>query len=325
MKGARHEAGTNKSQAASQLVDADCEVLRCSLKREYEGVPEKTIQSSRMRAAPQVTPGPFDQRWYAYVDNKTYGPYSGHDIRTMVAKGEILASDLVSVEGGSSWVQAKDDPVLRLLFVKATGEVRPKGFSAKRGRRINAIAGLLVLVTLGWIAWPYYSAYAIFLAMQDGDTTALENGVNWESVRQGLRGDLNALYLKNAGKEQNDMGRGLAVLFGPAVINQMVEGYVTPQAIGNLIRTGKPTVPSGSAVTGTPATANNHVRLDSSRVAYAFFSGGPLTFRVDVRPDKSIEMQGITTLLFKWSGDWKLARVILPIDEIQEFTAKNAR
>ena len=288
-------------------------------------MPDQTIQSSTVRVSPQ-TLGPFDQRWYAYVDEKTYGPYSGHDIRTMVAKGEILASDLVSAEGSSSWAQAKDDPVLRLLFVKATDDVRPKGTSAKRGRRINAIAGLLFLAILGWIAWPYYSAYALVTAMQEGDTTALENGVNWESVRQGLRGDMNALYLKNASKEQNEMGHGLAVLLGPTLINQMVEGYVTPQAIGNLIRTGKPSVASGSANgTKTASPVNDQLKLDPSRLAYAFFSGGPFTFRVDVRPDKSTELQGIVTLLFKWAGDWKLSRIILPIDELEEFTSKRTR
>jgi hypothetical protein len=286
-------------------------------------VQDHNTHSSDVRGSPQVPLGPFDQRWYAYVDDKTYGPYSGHDIRAMVANGEILASDLVSAEGRSSWVQAKVDPVLRLLFVKATGDVRPKGTSAKRGRRINAVAGLLFLAILSWIAWPYYSAYSLALAMRDGDSTALESGVNWESVRQGLRGDFNAMHLKSAAKEQNDMGRGLAMLLGPTMINQMVEGYVTPQAIGNLIRTGKPAAASGSAASNVASA--NQLALDPSRVAYAFFSGNPFTFRVDLRPDKNTALQSIVTLQFKWAGDWKLARIILPIDEMEDFTSKMSR
>jgi hypothetical protein len=229
-------------------------------------------------------------------------------------------------------IQAKDDPVLRLLFVEESDAERPAKNLAKRGRRINAFAGSIVLLILGWFAWPYYSIYSLASAIRDGDSIALESDINWETVRQGLRADFNAMYLKSMTDQPNEMARGLGVLLGPTLINQVVEGYVTPQAIGNLIRTGKPTnLPANGSVSregtesATPITANeNRDKLDLSRIEYAFFSGNPFTFRVDVRPDKEAQLLGNTTLLFKWLGDWKLTKIILPIDEIGKLVAKPA-
>ena len=46
---------------------------------------------------------------------------------------------------------------------------------------------------------------------------------------------------------------------------------------------------------------------------YAFFSG-PLTFRVDVLPERDPPLRNPVTLVFKWTGDWKLTRIVLPAD-----------
>ena len=63
-----------------------------------------------------LPPHPFDSECYAYVDGRTYGPYSGHQIREMVEQGQIVGSDFVCRAGGSGWVQAKNDPILSTFF-----------------------------------------------------------------------------------------------------------------------------------------------------------------------------------------------------------------
>jgi Protein of unknown function (DUF2939) len=102
----------------------------------------------------------------------------------------------VAVSGGSSWVQAKDDPVLRLLFIR-TDRVSnpPSSYTAKRGRRINMIATLIILFGLVWLVWPYYAVYDLARGFRNGDEATLQYRVNWDSVRQSLRGDLNASFL----------------------------------------------------------------------------------------------------------------------------------
>jgi hypothetical protein len=61
-------------------------------------------------------PHSFDARWYVVVDGKTCGPYSCHEIRRMVEQRQILESDLLWPDGGSEWVEAKNEPTFDVLF-----------------------------------------------------------------------------------------------------------------------------------------------------------------------------------------------------------------
>lgn len=78
----------------------------------------RSNRSVEMRAASDAAlpPHPLDKRWYAHVDGKNYGPYSGHDIRRMVEKGQITETDFLCPEGGNAWAQAKNEPLLGSLF-----------------------------------------------------------------------------------------------------------------------------------------------------------------------------------------------------------------
>jgi hypothetical protein len=70
-----------------------------------------------------------------------------------------------------------------------------------------------------------------------------------------------------------------------------------------------------SVPSANDTTASEQPRQFSlNQVSYAFFSGGPFTFKVEIIPENDRPIQSPVTLLFRWSGDWKLARVVLPAD-----------
>ena len=62
------------------------------------------------------------RRWYLHIADQTLGPYTRDQIRLMAAKNQIVENDLVYREGGSEWVPAKDDPILRSIFSKSSEE-----------------------------------------------------------------------------------------------------------------------------------------------------------------------------------------------------------
>jgi hypothetical protein len=201
----------------------------------------------------------------------------------------------------------------------------------------------MLLIALGWVVWPYYAFYDLSTALREGDVARLENRVAWDSVRQGLRDDLNALFLQTLAVDATSstaaVGAGLAALLGPAVIDRMVDAYLTPQAIATLIKAGK----SPDATIGPPPAASaNREPLDlpnpalrqdlnltpsppqqfgARQVKYAFFYGGPFTFKVDVVPENAAPDQHPITLIFKWSGDWRLARLVLPPESFKPSAA----
>jgi TM2 domain-containing membrane protein YozV len=66
-----------------------------------------------------LPPHPLDKRWFAHIDGQSYGPYTGHEIKGMIEKGQILDSDFLCPEGGTAWTQAKKDPLLGALFQRS--------------------------------------------------------------------------------------------------------------------------------------------------------------------------------------------------------------
>ena len=191
-----------------------------------------------------LPPHPFDSECYAHVDGQTYGPYSGHQIREMVEQGQIVGSDFVCRAGGSGWVQAKNDPILGTLSILSTllrnldntkhnTKPRMRSVIGTSSGRIKAAVILVILVTLGWLAWPYYAPHDLSGALREGDIAGLDDRIAWESMRRGLRDDLNAISLQKLSTDaragNTEVGTGLATdspaPAGPPIPFYLVESW----------------------------------------------------------------------------------------------------
>jgi hypothetical protein len=73
-----------------------------------------------------LPPSPLDQRWFVHLNDKTYGPYSGYDIKKFAVEGRIRETDLLYLEGGSAWVEARSEPTLGVLFRKRDATPPPQ-------------------------------------------------------------------------------------------------------------------------------------------------------------------------------------------------------
>jgi hypothetical protein len=170
--------------------------------------------------------------------------------------------------------------------------------TSKKPRRWRRIAGWLLLVLLVWCGWAAYALFDLSSGLAHEDAVTLERRIDWTSVRQGLREDLRAML-------------GSARL-GEAAPERTVDPLTTQRAVIELIRSvrltdrGWDTVPPG-------ANGKSGGGLDLLRIRYAFFSGGPFAFRVDLRPNSDTVKRPMV-LLFRWAGDWQLTRVFLPAD-----------
>jgi len=189
---------------------------------------------------------------------------------------------------------------------------------------MTRLVTILAIVIVGWAVWPYYALYDLMAGLRHGDQIRLENRVAWDKVRQGLRDDLNAFFIQKFGNKPGEkkngpaLGSGLAAILGPSIVNQVIETYVTPVGIASLIRIGKtsalgqPPPAPGSAQAATAEVAAPERAINWDVVTWAFFSGGPSTFRVDIKTDPQARRP--VTLIFRWDGDWRVTRIFLPVD-----------
>jgi hypothetical protein len=169
----------------------------------------------------------------------------------------------------------------------------------KKPRRWRRIAAWLLLILLVWCGWAAYALYDLSLALDNEDAVALERRIDWISVRQGLRDDLRVML----GSPR----------LGEAAPERTVEPLTNRRGVIALLRAARLT-DRGWDVTPAAGPDDKSGRgLELLRIRYAFFTGGPFAFRVDLRPNSDTVKRPMV-LLFRWTGDWQLTRVFLPAD-----------
>jgi hypothetical protein len=134
--------------------------------------------------------------------------------------------------------------------------------------KIKIVVGIVILVALGWITWPYYALYDFANGIQQGDQVALERRVAWDEVRRGLRDDFNAVVLQRLSKTDSassPLATGLAALVGPTIINNVIDSYVTPRGMANVIRRGNPSIPNAAQTENFAADQGSTSRLDDKQ------------------------------------------------------------
>jgi hypothetical protein len=179
---------------------------------------------------------------------------------------------------------------------------------AKRKVWLGA-AALCVLVAL-YIAYPYHTLHRIEDALESGDQATLEDLIDWPSLREGLKDDLNTLATRAlaeqagpGGDPQEALGMGIAAMFVPVLVQRTVDAYVTPAGIAALMRRE----PSADE---TPRAEDWHFEVHR-----AYFTG-PGSFRFefsnpdDPRPEPAIGVLALDGLT------WRLTRLILPLEDL---------
>jgi Protein of unknown function (DUF2939) len=178
------------------------------------------------------------------------------------------------------------------------------------------VAILVFLMVAGFAALPYFNAYSLAEALKSGDRDTLESRVDWPIVRQKLKEELAAKMAATAfgSGEKTDrdassgeaLGKGIAGLLGPAMINNMVDSYVTPAGLAALVKNKKSDEDTSNAASKINPSLLQNV---TNSVTWAFFES-PTTFVVHLQPPDKPE---VIKLKFGFYGtNWKLNGFTLP-------------
>jgi TM2 domain-containing membrane protein YozV len=80
----------------------------------------------------------LDAEWYIYADEQSYGPYSGHTLKSFIDAGNLKSNTLVVPLGSQEWKAAREYPVLANLLPKEAVTIAPPP-------PVNAAAGATVV------------------------------------------------------------------------------------------------------------------------------------------------------------------------------------
>jgi hypothetical protein len=112
---------------------------------------------------------------------------------------------------------------------------------------MKKLIALLFLAALGfYVAWPAWSGYRIYTALNSGDAALLESKVDFPSVRESMRPAVTAEVERQVEQQMKQAGGGVGALLGgdlkkqlvPKLVDGVLSTLVTPANIITLARQG---------------------------------------------------------------------------------------
>ena len=167
--------------------------------------------------------------------------------------------------------------------------------------------GVVVVLVFGYMfATPYITAYQMKTAGENRDGEALSEHVDFPLLRQSLKDQMNVILGKEMAKEaaEDNPFAALGVVFGGVFVEKMVDAYVTPAGITELMKGKKPD--SGSGDGDTTGQTLSEPFSDVS-MSYDSFS----KFTIATRDIKSGE--DMKFILRRRGTGWKLTEIMLPL------------
>lgn len=173
-------------------------------------------------------------------------------------------------------------------------------------KTIASLVAVGVLLAAWLIAAPWITVYQIKTAAQARDGQALAGHVDFASVRQSLKDQINATVLRKMGGSDGQTLNPLAALVAPlagALVDKTVDAYVTPAGVAQLLAGREPDA-APSAPSPAPAKNDTAQPLSGARMGYRGIDRFVVTTH-----GKAGETQFI---LARRGLAWKLAEIILP-------------
>lgn len=161
-------------------------------------------------------------------------------------------------------------------------------------------------------AAPYITANQMRLAAEAHDGEALSEYIEFPSVRQSLKDQMNVLFLKELSEDEDMQDNPFAALgaaFAGMVVEKMVDAYVTPTGITQLML-GENPEPGFDQRDYKKREKSSSVESEPfAQATMAYESFDKFVIRVEA------EEGGEAKFVLRRRGlGWKLTEIILPLD-----------
>ncbi len=177
---------------------------------------------------------------------------------------------------------------------------------------LGVAAGLFVAY---WAAAPYITVYQMRAAAEAHDGEALSEHIEFPSVRQNLKDQMNALFARKMTEDEDLRDNPFAALgaaFAGVMIDKMVDAYVTPAGIQQMMAGEKPE--PGAA--RKPSTGSASGSTPDERKPFANADLGYKSLdKFEVRVTEEDSDEAIRFILRRQGlTGWKLTEILLPLD-----------
>lgn len=173
-----------------------------------------------------------------------------------------------------------------------------------KGKLLSVIAALFAVYI---VAAPYITIYQMKSAAESRDGEALSEHIEFPSVRQSLKDQMNAIFMKEMATNeemQDNPFAAIGVALAGLMVDKMVDAYVTPAGITHLMAGEKPS----PSVETRPSDGTERKPLSDASMSYESFD----KFAVKVKNNGGGEAKFI---LSRRGIGWKLTEIMIPLAE----------
>lgn len=166
----------------------------------------------------------------------------------------------------------------------------------------------LVIAIIGYLyASPYLVLNSIKTAAQNGESEKVSQYIDYPSVRQSFKDQMNAMMMKEVQKQENDGFAALGAMLASAMVDKMIDAVVTPEGM-TLMLQGKDLKQSVSGGENESAEHKQEEHQPDYETSYTSFND----FQVVIKdPNKSKEVK---VLMVRDGLSWKINKIVVPMD-----------
>jgi len=174
-------------------------------------------------------------------------------------------------------------------------------------KKIIWVAGVILALVVGYVAaGPYLTVSAIKTGIVENDSEKLYENIEFPTLRQNIKEQLNTTMMKNMDTEMKDNPfSAFAVDLVTTMVDGMVDSFVTPSGLAALMESEK--LNEGENGSNTPPPKKDNL-FKNARFSYDSMS----KFSIWVPNDKGEEARFV---LKREGFSWKLVNLVIPMDE----------
>ncbi len=179
----------------------------------------------------------------------------------------------------------------------------------KKSLIVGIAVGGLILFGIGWAVAPVLAGQALIRAAKAGDQDRIEQLVDFPSLRESLKAELNSELMARMSRDPclADSGlSGLGMMLAPLILSGAVDAVVTPEVVAHMVTTAEAPDATGRPAP-EPAAGPSGGEDIHQAWGYRSLNAFAITLTDRDRPDDQLALILERRGLF----DWKLAAVDL--------------
>lgn len=172
---------------------------------------------------------------------------------------------------------------------------------------IGALIAIVVVICGYLYATPYLALNNIKKAAQAGDSDTVSKYIDYPSVRQSFKDQMNAMMAKELINQDTDGFAALGAMLASTMVDKMVDGFVTPEGMTLMLK-GKNLKDAEQDSQDTQTTETQEENKPEYEAGYTSLND----FEVVIKDqDQSKEVK---VLMVRDGLSWKVNKIAVPLD-----------